>query len=84
MKIEKRIFRKSDIFLALMANRSTPITVTGVSPAEFFMGRKMKTILTSDPNKLKLKWPNFREVKEKNGFKKIRRKINHDKRHGSK
>ena len=65
-----------------MAYCSTPVTTTGISPAELLMGRKMKTILPSHPNKLKFKWSNSREVKEKDGSYKTRGKINHDKRHG--
>ena len=38
-----------------MSYRSTPLTSTGVSPEEFLMGRKMKTILPSYQNKLKPK-----------------------------
>ena len=64
-----------------MAHRSIPITVTGVCPAELLMGRKTKTILSSHLNKLKPKWPSFREVKEKYGSYKTRRKINYDERH---
>ena len=51
VKIAKRILRQPDIFLALIAYRSAPITATGVSPAELLMGSKMKTILHSHPNK---------------------------------
>lgn len=84
VKIAKRILRQPDIFLALMAYRSTPITATGVSPAELLMGRKIKTTLPSHPNKLKPKWPNLRKVKERDGVYKTKSKINYDKRHGSK
>ncbi len=63
MKIVKKILQQPDIFLTLMAYHSTPITSTGVSRAGLLMHRKMKTILPSHPNKLRSKWPNFKEVK---------------------
>ena len=65
VNIAKRILRQPDIFLILMAYRSTPITTAGVRHAELLMDRKMKTILPSHPNKLKLKWPNLRKIKKK-------------------
>ena len=78
VKIAKKL-QQPDIFLVLMVWRSTPITAIGVSTAELLMDIKMKTILPSHPNKLKPKWPNFREVKEKDVSYKTRSKINYDK-----
>ena len=82
-KIAKRILWQPDIFLTLMAYCSTPITATGVSPAELLMTRKMKTILPGHPKKLKPKWPNLRKIKDKDGSYKAQNKRN-DKRHGEK
>ena len=82
VKIAERILRRPDIFLALMAYRSTPITATGVSPAELLIGRKMQT--PSHPNKLKPKWPNLGKIKEKDVSFKARNRRNYDKRHGGK
>ena len=76
VKIAKRILRQPDIFLTLMAYRSAPLTATGVSPTELLMGRKMKIILPSQPNKLKSKWINLKKIKDKDGLYKAQNKRN--------
>ena len=84
VKIAKRILRQADISIVLMIYCSTPITATGVIPAELLMDRKMKTILPNHPNKLKPKWPNLMEIKDKVGSYKAQNERNYDKRHGGK
>ena len=67
-----------------MAHRSTPISATGVTPAELLMDRKIKTVLPSHPKKLKPKWPHLGKIKDKDGSYKARKKRNYDKIHGGK
>ena len=47
-----------------MAYCRTPITNTGVSPAELLMAKENENNLTQSP-KLKPKWPNLRKIKIK-------------------
>ena len=41
-----------DVFLALMAYRSTLVVATGVSPSELIMGRKIRTVVPVSPEML--------------------------------
>ena len=59
VKIAKRILRQPDLFLALMAYRSTPVTATGMSPSEPIMGRKLRTTVQISSEKLK---PEFNPI----------------------
>ena len=59
VKIAKRILRQPDLFLALMAYRSSPVTATCMSPSEPIMGRKMRTTVPICSEKLK---PKFNQI----------------------
>ena len=63
VKVAKRILKQPDIFVALMAYRSTPISATGASPAELIMGRKMRTNVPVHPRTLAPKWPDFARIR---------------------
>ena len=64
VKIAKRIVSQEDPLLGLMTYRSTPVSATGVSPAQLMMGRQMRTSLPVLGRKLRSKWPNRRDIGE--------------------
>lgn len=57
VKIAKRILVQGDVFLALMAYRSTPVASMGVSPSQLMMGRQLRTTLPTMSSNLEPKWP---------------------------
>lgn len=56
VQVAKRILKQEDPVLALMCYRARPTALTGVSPAEFLMGRKIRTTLQSLKKNLVPKW----------------------------
>lgn len=65
VKTAKKILQQDDVFVALMAYRSTPISATGVTPAELIMGRRMRTIVPAIPSTLEPKWPDLDQVRRR-------------------
>lgn len=47
VEIAERLLQQLDIFLALMAYYSKPISAIKASPAELIMGRKLRIVLPS-------------------------------------
>ena len=84
VKIAKRILRQDDIFAALLAYRATPNTATGVSPAQLIMGRQIRTSVPVLPQNLKPKWPNLKEVRQRDEKAKMNNRDNYDKHHAAK
>ena len=82
VKIAKRILRQPDVFLALMAYRSTPVTATGVSPSELIMGRKLRTTVPISSEKLKPEWPDFDDVQKRDALTKSVMRDNYNRLHG--
>ena len=81
VKIAKRIVEQQDPFLGLMAYRSTPISATGVSPAQLMMGRQMRTNLPVLQKKLRPKWPNRQAVKKADEKAKSKYRFYFDRKH---
>lgn len=80
----KKILRHNDPLIALMCYRSTPCTTTGFSPAELIMGRKIRTTLPTLEKNLQPKWPNKKEVKQRDAGQKAKQAFYYDHRHGTK
>ena len=59
---QKKILRQDDIFLALMAYRSTPVVPTGESPSNLLMGCQINTRLPTLDKNLKPQWPDLAKV----------------------
>ena len=72
---------QQDPFLGLMAYRSTPISATGVSPAQLMMGRQMRTNLPVLQKKLRPQWPNRQAVKKANEKAKSKYRFYFDRKH---
>ena len=81
VKIAKRIVEQRDPFLGLMAYRSTPISVTGVSPAQLMMGRQMRTNLPVLQKKLRPQWRNRQTVKKADEKAKSKYRFYFDRKH---
>ncbi|XP_062584093.1 uncharacterized protein K02A2.6-like [Saccostrea cucullata] len=82
VKTAKRILQQDDIFIALMAYRSTPISTTGASPAELIMGRRIRTVVPVKPSSLAPKWPDLDQVRRQDAQTKETSKYHYDNRYG--
>lgn len=61
----KCILKQDDPLVELMCFRATPTSSTGVSPAKWLMGRKIRTTLPTLPKNLRPNWPRKSSVKER-------------------
>ncbi|XP_048771969.1 uncharacterized protein K02A2.6-like [Ostrea edulis] len=83
VKVAKRILKQPDVFLALMAYRSTPVHATGTSPSELIMGRKIRTTVPICSDQLEPGWPVLGKVREKDRQSKHRMRVNFNRMHGA-
>ena len=83
VKIAKMILQQNDIFLALMAYRSTPIDATGMSPAQLIMGRQLRTNMPSMSSVLEPKWPDRETVEQKDADRKVSSQTYYNTRYGA-
>lgn len=83
VKVAKRILKQPDVFLALMAYRSTPVHATGTSPSELIMGRKIRTTVPICSDQLEPGWPDLGKVREKDRQSKHRMRVNFNRMHGA-
>lgn len=70
-------------FATLLAYRATPFA-QGVSPAQFLMGRQIRTTSPTVPEKLVSKWPDLRNFTKKDAHLKSQQKCRFDTRHRAK
>ena len=80
--LTKNEIRGGDMYMAMLAYRSTPLE-NGLSPAELLMNRKLRTTVPMISQELKPKLPNQRQLlkKERENRKKQLQKRYYDKRH---
>ena len=78
--LKKNQCQNGDMYLALLAYRSTPIA-NGYSPSELLMGRKLRTILPILPQQLQPKLPNCLTLRKREEHIKEKQKQNYNKHH---
>ena len=83
VRTAKSIIRQDDPAMTFLAYRSTPTTVTGVSPARLLYGREFQTTLPTLPVQLSPQLASQADVKQRDARRKASDKTNYDKRHGS-
>ena len=71
----------SDIYLALLSYRATPLPWCRLSPAELLMGRRLRTDVPQVPNLLIPDWPHLQGFEEKDKEYKQQHKEHYDSRH---
>ena len=79
----KRIMAQSDPYLALMAYRTTPLEVTGHTPAQLIMGRQIRSRLPATKAHLAPRWPDMASVARRACAAKHRSTENFNRQHGA-
>lgn len=80
----KNLLKKaSDPYKALMAYCATPL-ISGLSPAELLMGRKIRTTVPILPTQLEPSWPYLESFREKDSALKAKQKKSFNSRHSAK
>ena len=64
-------------------DRSTPISVTGCSPAELIMSRKIRNAMPIKPAKVSRQWPDLKQVFRKDTQTKLKMKGHFNMGHGA-
>ena len=82
VKTAKEILNQDDIFLAVLAYRSTPLTELGLSPTKLMIERNIRNTLPCLSKNLKHNCMNRETLESKDRKAKQRQKTNHDKHHG--
>lgn len=79
----KELFYKSgDPHMALLVYRDTP-GVTGYSPSQLLMGRRLQTKVPKLPEMLQPEWPSRRDFKKKDGEARRRQRNDFNRRHAA-
>ena len=84
MQTAKRILRQDDLFIALMAYRSTPVMPTGLSLCQLLMGRQINTRLPTLQGNLFRQWPDLSQVRTVDEKAKATYSCNYNCHHGDK
>ena len=84
VKQAKEILKQSDIWLALLAYRSTPIPELGYSPAELAFNRRLRTTVPTLPETLNQPPIDKNAFRERDEQFKQRQKLNYDRHRGVK
>ena len=79
----KNLLKQPNFELALLNYRSTP-TVTGISPSEALMGRRLRTRVPTLTQNLVPQSPDIRKLQSQDREMKQKYKISYDQRHGAK
>lgn len=79
----KRIIKQENPSLALLSYRSTPLQVTGFSPAQLMMGRNLRTLLPISDIELQPEWPELSVVQENDSKAKLNNEKNFNTTHGT-
>ena len=83
VQTDKRIIQQENPALALLSYRSTPLEITGFSPAQLMMGRNLRTRLPISDYELTPKWPEFDVVKENDEQAKLKNEQNFNRTFGA-
>ena len=79
----KRLMKTADPVAALMEYRATPLQVTGCSPSQLIMGRRIRTTLPLPKEALDPKWPDAETVRERDKAAKQKNCENYNRAHGA-
>jgi len=79
--VKKLLDSTSDMYMALLSYRATPLPWCNLSPAELLMGRRLKTDVPQTTDLLTPNWPYLQDFAEKDRQYKQQQKQNYDKRH---
>ena len=84
VNISKEVLAQDDPFMALLAYRSTPTSVTGFSPSQLIKGRNLRTTLPVTEGTLLPRWPEPQIVADNHDRAKARQAQNYNQQHGAK
>lgn len=83
MATAKRILRQPDPHLALMSYRATPISATGLSPAQLMIGRQLRTTVPILPKQLNPSPIDYKTVRRKDQQTKAAYRFFYNRRHST-
>ena len=83
VQVSKRILAQEDPVLALLAYHSTPVEVTGHTPAQLLMGRNIRSRVPTPRSYLAPHWPDLTTVHRRCTEKKMVSIAQYNRRHGA-
>ena len=80
--VKKLLKGSDDPYMSLLSYRSTPLPWCGLSPAELWMGRQVRSNIPQTSDTLKPQWPYLGDFRQSNQKLKAKQKANYDSSHG--
>jgi hypothetical protein len=82
----KALIKKNgdDFYTALLAYRTAPLQLHGLSPSQLLMGRQLRTSLPVPASHLQPRVPDLRAVQQREAANKVAQQANFDRRHKAK